>query len=140
MYSTKFMFFGPIGKTRWLPWPLIGLDILDFLSETTERNSTKLDKKQDLNVLNQVFVFRDDRNIKTSLNPLQGIQPNLTGIKISMSPTKFVFFGPIRKKRWPPWLQHFYFFSETAERNSPKLDRKQDLNVFYQVCVFQANK
>ena len=25
--STLFVFFGPIGKTRWLPWPLIGLDI-----------------------------------------------------------------------------------------------------------------
>ena len=32
--STKFVFFGPIGKTRWPPWPLIGWDIFDFLSET----------------------------------------------------------------------------------------------------------
>ena len=31
--------------------------ILDFLSETAKRNSTKLDRKQDLNVLYQVFVF-----------------------------------------------------------------------------------
>ena len=38
--STKFVFFGPIGKTRWPPWPLIGWDIFDFSSETTERNST----------------------------------------------------------------------------------------------------
>ena len=30
--------------------------------------------------------------------------------------------------------------SETAERNSTKLDRKQDLNVFYQVYVFRADK
>ena len=30
----------------------------------------------------------------------------------------------------------FDFFSETAEQNSTKLDRKQDLNVLYQVCVF----
>ena len=29
----------------------------------------------------------------------------------------------------------FYFSSETAERNSTKLDRKKDLNVLYQVCV-----
>ena len=29
-------------------------------------------------------------------------------------------------------------FSETAERNSTKLDRKQDLNVLYQVCVFSG--
>ena len=34
--STKFVFFGPIGKTRWPPLPLIGWDIFDFSSETTE--------------------------------------------------------------------------------------------------------
>ena len=58
--STKFVFFGPIGKTRWPPWSLIGWAILDFSSETTEGNSTKLDRKQDLNVLYQVCVFRAD--------------------------------------------------------------------------------
>ena len=31
----------------------------------------------------------------------------------------------------------FDFFSETAERNSTKLYRKQDLNALYQVCVFR---
>ena len=34
--------------------PLIGGAILDFSSETAERNLTKLDRKQDLNVLNDV--------------------------------------------------------------------------------------
>ena len=34
----------------------------------------------------------------------------------------------------------FDFFSETAERNSTQLDRKQDLNVLYQVCVFRADR
>ena len=34
----------------------------------------------------------------------------------------------------------FDFSSETAERNSTKLDRKQDLNAFYQVCVFRADR
>ena len=58
MSSTKFVFFGPIGKTIWLPWPLICCDIFDFSSETAELNSTKLDRKQDLNVLYQVCVFR----------------------------------------------------------------------------------
>ena len=57
-------FFGPIGKTRWPPWPLIGWDIFDFSSETAERNLTKLDRKQDLNVLYQVCVFRADRKNK----------------------------------------------------------------------------
>ena len=64
MFSTKFVFFGPIRKTRWPPWPLIGWDIFDFSSETAEQNSTKLDRKQDLNVLYHVCVFRADRKNK----------------------------------------------------------------------------
>ena len=203
--STTFVFFGPIRKTRWPPWPLIGWDIFDFSSETTERNSMKLDRMQDLNVLYHVCVFRADRKKKMAalasdwirhfrlllwnrwtefnetwqdarsqrplprlcfsgwsekkdgrpglwfaetfstspLKPLNGIQWNLTGSKISMSSTKFVFFGPIGKTRWPPWpligWDIFDFSSETFERNSTKLDRKQDLNVLYQVCVFPAD-
>ena len=96
-------------KIRWPPWPLIGWDIFDFSSETTERNSTKLDRKQDLNVLYQVCVFRADQKkqdgrpglwlaetFSTSpLKPRNGIQWNLTGSKISMSSTKFVFLGLI---------------------------------------------
>ena len=58
------MFFGPIRKTRWPPWHLIGWDIFDFFSETAERNSTKLDRKQDLNVIYKVCVFRADRKNK----------------------------------------------------------------------------
>ena len=246
--NVLYQVFGPIGKTRWPPWPVIGWDIFDFSSETAERNSTKLIRKQDLNVLYQVCVFRADlknnmaalasdwlrhfrlllwncwtefnetwqearsqrrlpscifranqknkmdalasdwlRHFQTSpLKPLNGIQWNLTwskistsstkfvffpekqdgcpvlwlaetfstsplkllngiqrnvtGSKISTSSTKFVFFGPIGKIRWPPWpligWDIFNFSSETAERNSMKLDMKQDLNVLYQVCVF----
>ena len=78
------------------------------------------------------------------LKPLNGIQRNLTGSKISTSSTKFVIFGPIGKTRRPPWSligwDIFDFFSETAERNSMELDRKQDLNVLYQVCVFRADR
>ena len=62
--SSKFVFFGPIGKTRWPPWPLIGWEIFDFSYETAEQNSKKLDKKQDLKVLYQFCVFRADRKIK----------------------------------------------------------------------------
>ena len=40
--SIMFVFFGPIGKTRWRPWPLIGWDIFDFFSETAEGNSQNL--------------------------------------------------------------------------------------------------
>ena len=200
------MFFGPNGKTRWPTWPLIGWDIFDFSSETAEGNSTKLDRKQDLNILYRVCVFRADRKYKMAalasdwlrhfrlllwnhwreftktwqearsqhplpclcflsrsekqdgrpglylaetfstspLKPLNGIQWNLTGSKISTSSTKFMFFGPIGKARWPPWpligWDIFDFSSETAECNSRKLDRKQDLNVLYQVCVFRADR
>ena len=202
--STKFVFFGPIGKTRWPPWPLIGGDIFDFSSETDEQNSMKLDRKQDLNVLYQVCVFRADRKNKMAalasdwlrqfrllfwnrwtefnetwqearsnrplpslcfsglsekqdgrpgfwlaetfstspLKPLNRIQRNLTGSKISKSSTKFVCLGPIGKTRWPPWpligWDIFDFSSETAEKKSTKLDTKQDLNVLYQVYVYGA--
>ena len=181
-------FSGWSEKTRWPPWPLIGWGIFYFSSETTERNSTKLDRKQDLNVLYQVCVFQADQKNKMAaltsdwlrhfllllwnhwtefnetwqearsqrplpslcfsgrsekqdgrpdlwlaeafftspLKPLNGIQRNLTGSKISTSSTKFVFFRPIKKTRWPPWpligWDIFDFFSETAERNSTKLD------------------
>ena len=200
------MFFGPFRKTRWPPWPLIGWNIFDFSSETAEHNSTKFDRKQDLNVLYQVCVFRANRKIKMAalasdwlryfrlflwnrwtefnktwqearsqrplpslcisgrlekqdgrpglwlaetfstspLKPLNGMQRNLTGSKISTSSTKFVFFGPIRKTRWPPWpligWDIFDFSSKTAEQNWMKLDWKQDLNVLHQVCVFRADR
>ena len=200
------MFFGPIGKTRWPPLTLIGWDIFDFSSETTEQNSTKLDRKQDLNVLYQVCVFWADQKNKMAalasdwlrhfrlllwnrwtefnktwqgvrsqrplpslcflgrsekqdgrpglwlaetfstfpLKPLNRIQRNLTGSKILTSSTKFVFFGLIGKTRWPPWpligWDIFNFSSETTERNSTKLNRMQDLNVLYHICVFRANQ
>ena len=34
----------------------------------------------------------------------------------------------------------FDFSSKTAEQNSTKLDRKQELNILYQVCVFRADQ
>ena len=100
------VFFGPIGKTRWPPWPLIGWDIFDFSSKFAERNSTKLDRKQDLYVLYLVCVFWADRK-KTRWPPWPLISWDM-----------------------------FNFSSETAEWNSTKLHRKQDINVLYQVCVF----
>ena len=251
MSSTKFVFFEPIGKTRWPPWPLIGWDIFDFSSQTAEQNSTKLDRKQDPNVLYKVCVFLADQKNKMAdlasdwprhfrlllsnrwteldetwqearsqcplpsfcfsgrsekkmaalatdwlrhfrllllngwkkfnetwqearsqrplpslcfsgrsekqdgrpchwlaetfssslLKPQNGIHRNLIGSKIPTSSTKFVTSGLIGKTRWPPmpmigWVI-FDFSSEMAERNSTKLDMKQDLNVFYQVCIFR---
>ena len=54
------MFSGLIEKSRGPPWPTIGWDIFDFISETAERNSSKLDRQQDLNVFYQVCVFQVD--------------------------------------------------------------------------------
>ena len=71
-----------------------------------------------------------------SLQPLNGIHWNLIGSNISNSSKKFVFPGPITKPRWPPWhligWYIFDIFSAPVERNSTKLVRKQDHNVFYQ--------
>ena len=78
------------------------------------------------------------------LKRLNGIQWNLTGSKISTPSTKFLFVEPIGKTRWPPWpligWEIFDFSDETAERNSKKFERKQDLKVLYQVCVFRADR
>ena len=114
-----------------MAWPLIAET---FLTSPLKRlnNSTKLDRKQDLNILYQVFVFRADRKNKMAwpliaetfstspLKLLNGIQQNLTGNKISISSTKFVFFGLIKKTRWVPWpligRDIFDFSSETAKQ------------------------
>ena len=124
--------------------PSFTFHIFDFSSETAEKNSTKLDRKQDLNVLYRVCVFlgRSEKQdghpglwlaeafLTSLLKRLNGIQWNLKGNKISTSSTKFGFFGLIGKTRWPPWpligCDIFNCGSETAEQNSRKLDRKQD--------------
>ena len=148
--STKFVFFGSIGKTRWPPWPLIGWDISDFSSETAERNSTKLDRKQDLNVLYQVCVFRADRKNKMAAlasdwlrhfrlllwNRWTEFNETWQEARSQRPLPSLCFSGWSEKTRWPPWpligWDIFDFSSETAERNSTKLERKQDLNVLYQ--------
>ena len=158
MSSTKFLFFRPIGKTRWPPWPLIGWDIFDFSSETAERNSTKLDRKLDLNVLYHVCVFRADRKNKMAVlasdwlrhfrlllwNRWTEFNDTWQEARSQRPLPSLCFLGRLEKPRWPPWplisWDIFDFSSETAEGNSTKLDRKQDLNVLYQVCVFRADR
>ena len=114
--STKFVFFGPIGKTRWPPWPLNGWDIFDFSSEISEQNSTKLDTKQDLNALYQVYVFWADRKNKMAALASDWLRHfwlllwncwaefNETWQEArSQSPLpSLFFFRSIRKTRWPP--------------------------------------
>ena len=132
--STKFVFFGSIGKTRWPSWPLIGWDILDFSYETTERNSTKLDRNQDVNILYQVRVKQ--LHVYILLLFLVHLSRRLTcTIVITRCPSSVCL-----SVRRPSLTFHIFdFFSEIAEQNSTKLDRKQDLNVLYQVCVFRAD-
>ena len=156
--STKFVFFRPIGKTRWPPLPLIGWDIFELLlwNRWREFNETWQEARSQRPLPNFCFSGRSEKQdgrpglwlaetFSTSpLKPLNGIQQNLTGSKISTSSTKFVFFGSIGKTRWPPrhligW-DIFDFSFETPQRNSRKLDRKQDLNTLYQDCVFRADQ
>ena len=99
------LWFSGRSENRRPPWPMIGWDIFDFSSKTAERNSTKLDRKQYINVLYQVFcgrsVIEDGRPgfwlaesfLTLSLQLLDRIQRNGTGSKISMSSTKFLFSG-----------------------------------------------
>ena len=152
------MFFGPIGKTRWPPWPLIGWDIFDFFSETAERNSTNLDRKQDLNALYQVCVFsgrsekQDGRLASDWLryfrlllwNRWMEFKETWQESRSQRPLPSLCFSGRSEKQDGRPglWLTKtfFYFSSETAEPNSIKLDRKQDLNALYQICVFWADR
>ena len=193
-------------KTKWPTWPLIDWHIFDFSSETAERNSTKLDRKQDLNALYQVCVFQVDRKNKMAApvyDLLRHFQLFLWNRWIEFNKTwkkqdpnilyqACVFWADQKNKiaalssdwmrhfrllLWNHWTEfnetwqkassqcplpnlcfsgwskkqygrpglwlaetYFDFSSETAERNSAKLDRKQDLNVLYQVCVCRAEK
>ena len=156
--STKFVFFGPIRKTKWSPWPLIGWDIFDFSSETAERNSTKPDRKQDLNAHYEVCVYQADQKNKMATLVSDWLRHfwlllrncwkefNETGQKPSAQrPLPSLCFSGRSKKQYGShglWLTETYFdfSSETAEWNSAKLDRKQDLNVLYQVCVYRVEK
>ena len=56
----------------------------------------------------------DGWDISTSLKTLNRIQRNLTGSKISMSSTRFVFFGPIAKQDGRPGLWLAETFSTSA--------------------------
>ena len=90
--------------------------IFDFSFETAKQNSMKLDRKQDLNVLYQVCIFRADRKNKMAApasdwlrhfrlllwNRWTEFNETLQEAR-SQSPLPSMFFGPIGKTRWPPW-------------------------------------
>ena len=151
MSSTKFVFFGPIGKTRWPPWPLIGWDIFDFFSETAERNSTKLDRRQDLNVLYEGRTEKQEGRLASDclrqFNSLllwnRWTEFNETWQEARCQrPLPSLCFRADRKNKMAvlasDWLRHFQLI--IWNRNSTKLDRKQDLNVLYQVIRADQKK
>ena len=165
MSSTKFVFLDRSEKQDGRPglWfaetystsplkLLQGIQWFYFSSETAKQNSTKLDRKQDLNVICEVNIFGTSEikdghpglsfawTFSTSLKLLNRILNETWQEARSWWPLPS--FWPIRnprwliwKTRWPPWpligWDIFSFFSEPAEQNSTKLDRKQDLNVLY---------
>ena len=109
-------------KTRWSPWLLIGRDIFDFYSETAEENSTNLDRKQDLNVrlLPSLCFSVDQKNKMAALasDILDFSYERITARSHRPLPSLWPLID----------LDIFDFSSETAEWNSTKLDRKQNLN------------
>ena len=56
-------FFGPIGKIRWPPWPLIGWHIFDVSSETakTEFNKTWQEARSQRPLLSSCFSGRSEK-------------------------------------------------------------------------------
>ena len=129
--SSKFVFFGPIRKTRWPP----GLWLAETFSTSPLKPLHEIQRNltgSKISTSSIKFVYFGPIGktrwppwpligwefLTSPLKPLNGIQRNLTGSKISTSSTKFVFFGPIWKTRWPPWpligWDIFDFSAETA--------------------------
>ena len=116
---------------------------------------TKLDRKQVINVLCQVCVFRANRKSKMAalsfdwLNHLSTSPPqqqngflrNLTGSKSLTFSFKFVFFVQIRNPRWLSWpLIGWNIFRLLFQNRWTDFDEtwQQVLNVLNQVCVFSC--
>ena len=60
---------------------------------------------------------------------------SMTGNKKSMFSTEFVFFRPIGKPRWPSRCLIGLGILHSSEQISTIHDRKEDLNVLYQVLL-----
>ena len=101
--------------------PSLTFHIVDFSSETVERDSKKLDRKQNLNVLYQVCVFRADQKNKMTASASDWLRHfrlllwncgwNSTkpdrkkGINVLYQVCGFFCFCFCwsEKTRWPPW-------------------------------------
>ena len=111
----------------------------------------EFERKQDLNVLYHVCVFRPDRKNKMASDLLKHFWLLLRNCSTESKGTwqearskhplpSLCFLGRLEKQDGQPGWDIFYFSSSTTEQNSMKLDRKQDLNVLYQVCIFRTIK
>ena len=81
----------------------------------------------------------------SSLKLLNRIQRNLTGSRNSTSSTKFVFFRPIGKPKWPTglWLAETFLTSSLNPLNEIQWNftgSKISMWLLYQVCIFQADQ
>ena len=116
------------------------------------RIHTKLDKKQDVNVLYQVCVFPADRKQKMASLVSDWLrhfdffsetaESNSTKIDRKQGLNvlyQVCLFRVDRKSKMAfpasDWLRHYRLLW-----NSTKLDRKKDLNVLHQVCVFRTDQ
>ena len=118
----------------------------------------KFDRKQDLKALYQVCVFwADGKNKMAALasdlvrhfwlllwNRWTEFSETWQEASSQCLLPHLCFSGKSRKNKMAAlasdWLRHFRLLLWNCERNSTKLDRKQDGNNLYQVCVFQVDR
>ena len=153
--SAKFVFFGPIGKTKWPPRRLISWDISTSpLKPLNGINRNLTESKISASSSMEVYVLGVDRKIKMASRHLIGWQffrlilwNRWTEFNETWQEARsqrllpsLCFSGRSDKQVRRPGISFdwdiFDFSYETAERILTKLDRKQDLNVLYKVCIF----
>ena len=111
----------------------------------------KLDRKQVLNSLHQICVFRDDRSSNVASDLLKHFQLLLCISWMDFDETwqeampsiKFVFFVLIVHPRWPPWPLIGWNIFRLLLHNCwilTKLDRRQVHNLLFQACVFMPKR
>ena len=131
---------------------------MDFSSATAERNSTKLNRKLDLNVLYQVCVFRGDWKNKMAALASDWLRHfglllwnRWTEINETWQETRsqrplpsLCVSGRLEKQDGRPglWLAETFWTSPLKPLNGIQrnLTGSKILMSFYQVCVFRADR
>ena len=100
----------------------------------------KLSEKKDLIHILHAYSTREALWLKTRSMTLWPWLWFLVHLSWRLKCTIVIIRRPSVVHRLSSLTFHFFdFSSETAEWNLTKLDRKQDLNILYQVCVFRAD-